>query len=118
MLKKLYRFHGHGSLNYVHRNGQSARAGFLQLKYVPNKKRTESRLAVVVAKKVAKSAPERNRIRRRLYETMRQQWPLVQHPHDMIILVFDKKAGEMSPQELNRMTVELLHKANLYQAGR
>lgn len=70
---------------------------------------------MVVAKKVAKGAPDRNRIRRRVYEAMRLQWPLINHPHDMVVMVFDKKAADIPAAELNRMVVELLDKAHLYQ---
>lgn len=116
MLKKLYRFHGHNSLNFVHSKGKSVRSGYFQLKYTVNKKRTDSRLAVVVAKKVSKSAPTRNRIRRRVYETVRQHWAMLDEPHDMVIMVFDEKAADMPSAQLNRQIVELLTKAGLYKA--
>ena len=114
MLKKSRRFHGHNSLSFVHSKGRAVRSGFLQLKYAPNHKRTNSRLAVVVSKKVVKGAPKRNRIRRRIYEAMRLQWPMLAAPHDLVVLVFDERIGEMPATQLNRHVVELLHKANLY----
>lgn len=72
MLSQKYRFHGHGSLNYLHRNGQVVRNSNMMVKYAPNLKRENPRFAVVVSKKVYKSAVKRNRIRRRLYEIIRR----------------------------------------------
>ena len=46
-------------------------------------------MSVVVSKKVAKSAPIRNRIRRRLYEQIRIQAPKYLSNHDVVITVFD-----------------------------
>lgn len=114
MLKKLYRFHGHNSLNFAHSKGASVRASYLQLKFIQNNRQKHSRLAVIVSKKVAKRAPARNRIRRRVYEHTRQHWDMIQEPYDLIITVFDERIGEISSSELNRLLVELLHKANLY----
>lgn len=114
MLKKLFRFHGHNSLNFVHSKGKSVRAGFFQLKYTNNGRRIENRLAVIVSKKVTKKAPIRNRIRRRVYETARQHWSMLETPYDLVITVFDERAATMSSAELNKNIVELLHKANLY----
>ena len=62
------RFHGHSSLSYVYKNGTAIRSKFMTLKYATNKHRKDSRIAVVVSKKVLKSAVRRNRIRRCVYE--------------------------------------------------
>lgn len=71
---------------------------------------------MVVAKKVVKKAPARNRIRRRVYETMRQQWPMLSTAHDLVILVFDERVATMPSAQLNQQVVELLNKAGLYKA--
>ncbi|MDR2524022.1 MAG: ribonuclease P protein component [Candidatus Nomurabacteria bacterium] len=71
MISNKYRFHGYGSLNYLHRNGQTARGGMMAARYAPNARRPRPRFAVVVSKKVYKSAVKRNRIRRRIYEIVR-----------------------------------------------
>lgn len=114
MLKKAFRFHGHNSLNFVHSKGSSVRSSYFQLKFSANNRRKDSRLAVVVSKKVAKRAPARNRIRRRVYEAARLQWPMIDSPYDMVITVFDERVADMPAADLNRSVVELLHKAKLY----
>lgn len=114
MLKKLLRFHGHNSLNFVYTHGKSVRSNYLQLKYSPNTRRDTNRVAVVVAKKVAKKAPTRNRIRRRVYEHLRAHLPMVKQPYDLVFTVYDERVAEIASTELNKLIVELLTKAKLY----
>lgn len=114
MLAKKHRFHGYGSLKYLYTHGTTVRAKSCSLKYIHNPKRENSRVAVVVGKKVSKKAPIRNRIRRRLYEAVRQHWAMLKPQYDMVITVFDDSPATMPASELNRVVVELLTKANLY----
>lgn len=114
MLAKQFRFHGYGSLKFLYNKGKVVRARFCSLKYISNPRREDSRLAVVVAKKVSKKAPIRNRIRRRLYEAVRLHWPMLKPGQDMIITVFDENLANISSTELNKIVVELLTKADLY----
>lgn len=114
MLAKQFRFHGYGSLKFLYNKGKIVRARYCSLKYISNPRRDSSRLAVVVAKKVSKKAPVRNRIRRRLYEAVRLHWPMLKPGQDMIITVFDENVANISPTELNKIVVELLTKADLY----
>ena len=113
MIAKKFRFHGYGSLKFVYSKGRTARAKFLSLKTVENTRRQESRLAIVVSKKITKKAPQRNRIRRRLYETVRHEWPNVKPGHDMVITVFDERTATISSEELKRSVKELLVNAKL-----
>lgn len=113
MLAKRYRFHGYGSLKFLYSKGSVARSRYCSLKYINNPRRTDSRLAVVVAKKVSKKAPVRNRIRRRLYEALRQQWAMIPPGHDMIITVFDPAVAEISAEHINKIVVDLLTQAQL-----
>jgi ribonuclease P protein component len=87
MIARKHRFHGYGSLKYVYQNGKSVRGPLNVLKYAPNPKRTQYRLAVVVSKKVAKSAVTRNRIRRRIYETFRLALPVDTPAYDLVVTV-------------------------------
>ncbi len=113
MIAKKFRFHGYGSLKFVYSKGRTARARFLSLKTVENLRRKESRLAVVVSKKITKKAPERNRIRRRLYEAVRLQWPNIKPGSDIVITVFDERIGTISSEELTGLVQELLTSAKL-----
>ncbi len=90
MLSKKHRFHGLGSLNYTYRKGVSYRSQSFGIKTSNNRLETY-RVAVVVSKKVAKLAPKRNRIRRRVYEAVRHTAPKYLTNQDIIITVFDDK---------------------------
>lgn len=112
MISKENRFHGHGSLKYVYQHGKTVRGPLSALKYVRNKRRSEYRLAVVVSKKVSKSAVVRNRIRRRVYEAFRRQTVAINEPYDMVFTVFNEQMASIPAEELEK----LVH-AQLKQAG-
>lgn len=88
MISSKYRFHGHGSLKYVYQNGKTVRGPLFSVKYTPNSKRVNFRVAVVVSKKISKLAVTRNRIRRRIYEAVRLISPEITQPYDLVITVF------------------------------
>lgn len=113
MLSHLNRFHGHGSLRYVYTHGRSVRGRFLMIKTIQNKKRVHSRVAVVVSKKIYKSAVKRNRIRRRIYEIIRFYLPLITEPHDIVITVIDKTIKDTPHEELKQQIADLLEKESL-----
>lgn len=112
MITSKNRFRGHASLNYVYRNGKTVRGPLCALKYTKNSKRQDYRLAVVVSKKVHKSAVVRNRIRRRLYEAVRLESPAIKEPHDLVITVFNDQLATIDSSEITK----LVH-AQLKQAG-
>ena len=58
-------------------------------------------MAVVVSKKVAKSAVVRNRIRRRVYETVRTQAILSNQPFDVVFVVQNPNIATMPESELS-----------------
>lgn len=111
MITRQHRFHGRGSLNYVYRKGRQIRGGSLSLRYAPSK-RPDYRLAVVVSRKVSKSAVVRNRIRRRIYEIVRieragaKPWPV-----DLVLTVFDDTPATASHDALRQNVLDLLEKA-------
>lgn len=114
MIAKKFRFHGYGSLKFVYSKGCGVRSRYLAMKYVKNTRREDSRLAIVVSKKVTKKAPVRNRIRRRLYEAMRQQWAMITPGHDMVITVFDERIATIDSSQIQAYVQELLTQADLY----
>jgi ribonuclease P protein component len=111
MISRLNRFHGYGSLRYVYQHGQTVRGPLCALKYVLNDRRKNYRLAVVVSKKVHKSAVIRNRIRRRLYEAVRLMAADIP-AYDMVLTVFHEQVATMPADELTAMV-----RAQLRQAG-
>lgn len=88
MISRRHRFHGYGSLKNVYRNGAIVRGPLFAVKSLTNPKRDSYRLAVVVSRKVNKSAVARNRIRRRLYEAVRVLEEDILRPHDIVLTVF------------------------------
>lgn len=114
MLSQKYRFHGHGSLRYLYRNGGTVRNRSLLLKYVENKHRANSRIAVVVGKKVAKSAVTRNRIRRRVFEIIRKHLPNIKSHHDLSLTVFTAEFATLPFKDLEQDVITLLSQAHLY----
>lgn len=114
MLSINHRFHGHGSLRYVYKNGQAIRSHLITIKYVGNPHRKHSRFAVVVSKKVHKSAVGRNRIRRRIYEIIRKEIPKFRSPHDVAVMVFSSEVLTMPARDLEEAMIQLFSQADLY----
>ncbi len=114
MLAFRYRFHGHGSLRYVYAHGQVVRSRLITLKHSRHPKRKNPRVAVVVSKKVLKSAVGRNRIRRRLYEIMRHELPQLHSNQDVVLIVFSADVLTMSHEELQAAVRQLLTTADIY----
>lgn len=113
MLSRANRLQGDKSVARIYRRGQSVRVGPLSLKHAPNQL-DRSRLGVVVSKKISKSAPKRNRIRRRIYEHYRRNWDRVVPGQDMLVSVFaDTVVDEAAPQLAEQLN-ELLRRAKLW----
>ncbi len=113
MLARQHRFHGYTSLSAVYRRGTTARNQQLALRYLHNRSRKDYRMAVIVSRKIHKSAVKRNRVRRRIYEIVRQQAHIAE-PYDMIFSVFSEQIIDLSPTELSRMVLKLLQKAHIH----
>ena len=109
MISRQHRFWGRASIDRVHKQGQVQRGRQLNLKY---KLGTDNwRLAVVVSKKVAKSAVTRNRIRRRLFEVVRTEQ--IQKPYDMLLVVHSAELATMPAPELQQQVRALLLKTQI-----
>lgn len=113
MLSQAYRFHGHGSLRHVYSKGTAIRGTYGMLKYAPNNRRKKWRAAVVVSKKVHKSAVVRNRIRRRVYEIVRLTISPSLPPIDIVFIAHSAKIAEITHDELERAITHQLEKAKL-----
>lgn len=113
MILKKYRFHGFNSLRHVYSKGKTFRAGPLALKVADNPHKSEYRLAVVVSKKVSKSAVKRNRIRRRLFEAVRLQSPHFQTQADMVLTVFDDSVLSIPAADVQQLVIKLLQDASI-----
>ena len=103
MIQTKHRFHGHGSLRYVYKNGRAIRTHFITMKYTKNSRRKHSRIAVVISKKVIKSAVGRNRVRRRVYEILRANLPRLNAQYDSVWMIFSAEVRTMPHAELEAL---------------
>ena len=112
MLSKKYRFHSRGGVRYTYQNGKSIRGSKISLVFADNS-RNKQRYAVVVSKKVLKSAVGRNRIRRRVYEAVRMELPKIQKPVDCIFIIYSKEILDADFKIIQKTIRDLLKEANI-----
>jgi ribonuclease P protein component len=117
MIGVAHRFHGYNSLRGVYQRGQNIRGPLVSLKFGPRGPGRPYRVAVVVSRKVSKSAVVRNRIRRRIYEIVRQAGADITPATDLVFTVFDEQVAGLEAPKLQAMVGELLEKAALGSAG-
>ena len=111
MINRLFRFHGQGSLRKVYTRGTNVRGGTLNLKYVRNTSDRPYKVAVVVSRKVNKSAVVRNRIRRRVYEAVRTAPNQPAPGSELVFTAFNDQLAEMPAGQLHKLVQKLLEKA-------
>ncbi|MFO0887144.1 MAG: ribonuclease P protein component [Candidatus Nomurabacteria bacterium] len=112
MIKKSHRFHGHKSLRFVMSKGRVVRDNNLALKYIYNNQHNKFRVAVVVSKKVSRSAVVRNRIRRRVYEAVRLQETQITKPIDLVFFVYSPTLKDIGFNNLEESISRLLKNTN------
>ena len=95
------RFHGHSSLRYVYKNGQAIRSRSIIIKTTNNLHRKKSRVAVIISKKILKSAVGRNLIRRRVYEYVRLKLPDLNGVYDIAIIITSSDLLTVSHQDIS-----------------
>lgn len=108
MINRVHRFHRRNAIRAVYRNGHSVRARQIALKLMLNNRSDSYRAAVVVSRKVHKSAVVRNRIRRRIYESLRIFEPGITRPYDLIFIVYSDDFAAMDYAELQKIIGRLL----------
>ena len=113
MIDTTHRFQGHNSLRFAYQKGKTVRGQFCSLKYVLNRRRETYRVAVVVSRKVHKSAVVRNRIRRRIYEVIRQEAHNITAPYDIVVLVYSDQMASMPAIQLRSAILDKLEKASI-----
>jgi ribonuclease P protein component len=114
MIASRYRFHSRGGIKYTHSGGKQVRGDKISLTVVKDTGRKNSRFAVIVSKKVLKSAVGRNRIRRRVYEVIRLEVPKFINQHDVLVSIYSKDIKDITHHELKNTLVGLFKAANLY----
>lgn len=89
------------------------RGSVISIKYKLDERRPGYRVAVVVSKKVSKSAVVRNRIRRRVIENIRSLEGQISQPYDLVVTIFDEKVATMPAEELTDVLKNLLRQAGV-----
>ena len=112
MLNKRFRFHSRGGVRYVYQKGKTIRNPKMSLVFVPNE-RGFTRFAVVISKKVIKSAVGRNRVRRRVYEALRINAKYIPGKTDYVFVVFSKDVATMPFSELEKLLGGLVAEAKV-----
>lgn len=110
MLAKRNRFHGNAALRWVYKGGQQARGPRMSLRFRERQDKGVL-VAVVVSRKVSKSAVVRNRIRRRIYEVLRALVVLDAESVALIVTVYDETVATMPTERLTQEVRHLLSKA-------
>lgn len=113
MISRSHRFHGYGSLRHVYRHGRMARGPQFAVKAAINPRRHTYRVAVVVSRKVNKSAVGRNRMRRRIYELVRGYDGRITQPFDIVITVFQNSLLDLPSRELDSQLKKQLKDAGV-----
>ena len=101
MLTKPQRFHGHNSLRPVYNKGKAVYSRSMKILWQTTN-RDSSRAAVVVSKKVHKSAVVRNRIRRRVYTHLRKLFDSSQKKIDVVVVVNDAGLASTPEEQIAR----------------
>jgi len=97
----------------VYRRGQTIRTGVVSLKYIRNQREEKYRVAVVVSRKVSKSAVVRNRIRRRVYEIVRKEATYIGAAYDLVFFVYDESVATVSHAQLEQAIIGSLERAKV-----
>ncbi len=107
MIAQQYRFHGYNALQYVYRQGRTVSSSHCLLRYGLNSRRSNCRVAVVVSKKLHKSAVVRNRIRRRIFAAVQGR---VSHlaAYDLVLTVTDVTVETLTEKDINKIISQLL----------
>lgn len=111
MIARSHRFHGYGSLRSVYQRGHVVRGSQLSLKFYVRGAARPYRVAVVVSRKVSKSAVVRNRIRRRIYELVRLRAQNIPPGMELVFTAFSSELAEIDRSKLEQSVNSLLDKA-------
>ncbi len=115
MIHSTHRFHGRSSLRFVYQQGRVVRGSQLSLRFVRNLRQQKYRAAVVVSRKVSKSAVVRNRIRRRVFEIVRRESGRLDAAYDLVFSAHSEQLAAASPAEVAGAVQELLQQARICQ---
>ena len=110
MLSREHRFRGSRDIQRLYKTGKAVRTKSLGARYLCTLIQP-FRAAVIVSRKVHKSAVVRNRIRRRLYELLRTKYAEHLTGGQLLVTVFDASLATAPAQAVERELANLLSKA-------
>lgn len=111
MINAKFRFHRRNAVKYVHRAGKSIKSTNMMVRFISIERPT-SRVAIVVSKKVSKSAVVRNRIRRRVFSILRDYVEDIDVSTDIVFIIHDIGVKDMSHEDLKDEIVACLGRIN------
>jgi ribonuclease P protein component len=111
MIHSTHRFHGRSSLRFVYQHGRQVRGEWFSMRVVRNSRQKTWRAAVVVSRKVSKSAVVRNRIRRRVFEIVRSYASRIDGPYDLVFNIYTESVATLSADDLRRTITDQLERA-------
>jgi ribonuclease P protein component len=100
----------------VYQQGRGLRSGALSLRFVRNARQSKYRIAVVVSRKVSKSAVVRNRLRRQIFEAVRREGARINGPIDLVFSVQNEDVAKDN-ESLRRMVTGLMTQAGVFKDG-
>lgn len=112
MFAKRHRFHGPSIFRWVYAGGTPVRGRTISLRF-REQAGQPTRIAVVVSRKVHKSAVVRNRIRRRVYEAVRAQLGNDPIGYAIACTVYNDSVADMPTADLAEEITNLLSKAHI-----
>ncbi len=109
MLTLKNRIHGRKVFSRIFKSGKTIRSKTINLNYSPIQGKY-FKVAVVVSRKTSKKAVVRNRIRRRIYELIRQEFTDHTDGYNLILTVFSDEIATISSNELKKRIEDLFKK--------
>jgi ribonuclease P protein component len=110
-MKKIFRLSLKRDFKNVFTKGKFVNSPGITLKFYPNQL-THPRLAIIISKKVAKSAVKRNQLKRRIKEILHKKLNL-KSGYDLIFIT-KPELIEKTFTELNELIEKILIKSNLF----
>jgi ribonuclease P protein component len=109
VLAQKNRIHGRRTFVVTLKKGRVVRGQYFNINYSDNNA-GRLKAAVVVSKKISKSAVVRNRLRRRLYEILRKNFLTKLGNKNLIIIVFNPDIVNLKSAELENLISNLISK--------
>ncbi len=109
MITRRHRFHGYNALKKLYTRSRYVREASIGLRYSKRNGDKPYRIAVSVGRKVSKSAVVRNKIRRRVFEAIRQKVNIPKS-YDLAFYIYDKSIADNPNDELLSLLNNLISK--------